>query len=144
MADRVYIRHTPADSLLFDAKFGENGSCAIDQTPCKEFNIDPLTGRPISDLTAILRAKDDQAEAIIKGMQEYKADFLPDDISDEVALKYYQPRLCQMPSELAELREYQTRKAVEELKEQKRKEELEALRAEVLKSEEEKKEESKS
>lgn len=140
MADRIYVKHVPDSSLVTFADYGEKGTCAIDQTPAKEFNIDPLTGRPISDITSILRSKDADAERIIKGLTEYKAEFLPADISNEEALKFYQPRLCQLPSELAELNEVYTKKQLDEMSEKKRLEELEKLRADFDKSEDESKE----
>lgn len=131
MADRIFVKHVPDDSLISNKKFGDKGTCAIDQSPSKSFNIDPSTGRPVSDLTALLRASDKDAERIIKEAQQYKADFLPSDISNEDALKFYQPRLCQLPSELAELNEYQTKMQLEELKEKQKEEEFEKLRKEI-------------
>lgn len=144
MADRIYKLHRPNDSILMDAKFGEIGTCPIDQAPSKDFNIDPLTGRPMSDLTALLKAKDGEAERIIKEMQQYKADYLPADISNEDALKYYQPRLCQMPSELAELQQYQVEQQLKAEQEKQREKELESLKAEIIDSDKKKDEETKS
>lgn len=85
--------------------YGDLDSVPVDQASCQSFNFDPATGLPMSDVTAILRADALQARVKLAELQEFKAEFLPAETTDEDALKYYQPRLAQMPSELAELAE---------------------------------------
>ena len=81
--------------------FGDNDSCPICQNPAQDFNIDASTGRPMEDITSLIRASDDlEARRIVNAMPEFKSDNLPDDMSDSDALKFMKPSLCQLPSEL--------------------------------------------
>lgn len=112
--DRISKNTFMHRTLLYSAKYGEPGSTPIDQQPVASFNVDPCTGRPISDMTAILRAQGLEKSRLLADLDEYKATFLPDDISDDEALKYYQPRLCQLPSELAEYTEQVTHQRMTE------------------------------
>lgn len=89
-------------SILEEINFGELGSCAVDQSPCLPFNIDPETGNPMSTIDVILKAQGLEQRRALESLQEYKGTFLPDGISDIDALRYAVPRLCQLPSELAE------------------------------------------
>lgn len=85
--------------------FGDKGSCPIDQQPAASFNIDPATGRPSDLMTSVMRAQGLERDKLLAGLQEYKSEFLPADMSDADAIKFAQPRLCQLPSELAEFQE---------------------------------------
>ena len=81
--------------------FGDNDSCPICQNPAQDFNIDAATGRPMEDITSLIRASDDlEARRIVNAMPEFKSDNLPDDMSDADAIKFMKPSLCQLPSEL--------------------------------------------
>lgn len=125
---RSFVPHPSVTKII---KFGEYGSVPIDQQPAKRFNIDPSTGRPIDDLTAILRAQNMQEQsALMERLTEYKAEFLPADMSDEDALMYMSPRLCQLPSELAEHAESVTRARLHKQE----KERLAKLKEEFLKT----------
>lgn len=106
----------PAESLSYSPVYGKGDTCPIDQQPVAKFNIDPATGRPMSDLTAVLRSQGLDRERLLANLEEFRSEFLPDDISDSDALKYQNPRLCQMPSELAEYSEFVTQKRLEEKK----------------------------
>ena len=87
-------------------KFGDADSCPISQTPAQEFNIDAATGRPMEDITALIRASDDlEARRIANAMPDFKSDSLPDDMSDSDAIKFMKPLLCQLPSELKRFHE---------------------------------------
>lgn len=92
-------------TMIIPVKYGTLDSVPIDQQACKGFNIDPLTGRPVYDMTAIIRSQGLEQQRLLADLSEFKAQFLPDDISDADALKYLKPRLCQLPSEMAEYQE---------------------------------------
>lgn len=86
--------------------FGDYDSCPICQNPAQDFNIDAATGRPMEDITSLIRASDDlEARRIVNAMPEFKSDSLPDDISDSDAIKFMKPSLCQLPSELKRFHE---------------------------------------
>lgn len=105
-------------SLCISSKYGDGDTCPIDQSPSQKFNIDPLTGRPIDDLTALLKAKPLDRERILANMEAFREDFsIPptDNVADLAkALVYSQPRLAQLPSELAELAEFVASRKLEE------------------------------
>lgn len=87
-------------------RFGEKGSVPIDQTPSQSFNIDPNTGRPMSDIQKLVKMQNvAEQQAAFAGLSEFKSNFLPSDIKDEDALKFMCPRLSQLPSELLSFRE---------------------------------------
>lgn len=106
--------------LVTSFDYGHGDTVPIDQTPAKSFNIDPKTGRPMSDLTALLKAQPLDRERLLANMEEFRADYAlkPDATPSDVAesLKYALPRLAQMPSELAEYAEFVTSKRLEEAK----------------------------
>lgn len=86
--------------------YGDIDSCPISQTPAQDFNIDASTGRPMEDITSLIRASDDlEARRIVNAMPEFKSDNLPDDVSDADAIKFMKPSLCQLPSELKRFHE---------------------------------------
>lgn len=86
--------------------FGDNDSCPICQNPAQDFNLDAATGRPMEDITSLIRASDDlEARRIVNAMPEFKSDNLPDDMSDSDAIKFMKPSLCQLPSELKRFHE---------------------------------------
>lgn len=86
--------------------FGDPDSCPISQNPAQDFNIDSATGRPMEDITSLIRASDDlEARRIVNAMPEFKSDNLPDDMSDSDAIKFMKPCLCQLPSELKRFHE---------------------------------------
>lgn len=106
-------------SLSERVAYGDQDSVPVEQSSCKDFNFDKSTGFPMSDMTAILRADAMAARVKLSELQEFKAEFLPAETTDEDALKYYQPRLAQMPSELAELSEDIARQRWEDYKKDK-------------------------
>ena len=118
-----YVRH-----VVFTApKFGDKGSLPLDQTPSKDFNVDPCTGRPMSDIQRLCKMQSDfEMQAAFSQLIEFKSKFLPEGISDSDALKFSCPRLYQLPSELLAYREnlakYQIAQA--QLAEQKKAKEL--------------------
>ncbi len=86
--------------------FGDSDSCPICQNPAQDFNIDAATGRPMEDITSLIRASDDlEARRIANAMPEFKSDNLPDDMTDADAIKFMKPSLCQLPSELKRFHE---------------------------------------
>lgn len=125
--DRINKSFRFHGSLTEVVKYGEKDSVPIDQLPKERFNIDPMTGRPMSDITAILRAKGSEQQNLLANLEEFKADYLPEGISDEDALKYYKPRLCQLPSELAEYSDHVISERLEEAKKKAKLEEEERL-----------------
>lgn len=142
--DRINKNFCFHDSLLEVVKYGEKDSVPIDQQPAQSFNIDPMTGRPMSDITAILRAKGSEQNNLLSNLEEFKADYLPEGISDADALKYYKPRLCQLPSELAEYSEKVTSERLEEAKKAKELAEQEELFKKLEEEAKKKEEEPKS
>lgn len=112
--DRVVnFNFVPHPSISDEVVFGTKDSCPIDQSPVQSFNIDPDTGNPMSTIDVILKAQGLEQRKALEMLTEYKSSFLPDNISNEQALKYAVPRLCQMPSELAEWQESITQKELE-------------------------------
>lgn len=103
-------------------KFGEKGSVPIDQTPSQLFNIDPNTGRPMSDIQKLVKMQNvAEQQAAFAGLSEFKSNFLPSDIKDEDALKFMCPRLSQLPSELLSFKEGLVKAKLAEQAEQQRK-----------------------
>ena len=98
------------------AEYGKDDSCPIDQSPVEQFNIDPSTGRPMSDITKLVRAQSQyEKQQILKQLDERPlSDVMTlEQIRNE--LKYGKPRLAQLPSELADYAEY-AYKAVQDTK----------------------------
>lgn len=95
-------------------QFGLGDSCAIDQRPVADYNINPDTGNPYSVIDLLLKSDKLEQQRILAELQEYKSSFLPPDMPDVDAVKYMTPRLCQMPSELAEFESFVVSKQLEE------------------------------
>lgn len=101
--------------LYYDVvPYGEGDTIPVDQQSLQVFNWDERTGMPMYDITALIRSDKLAQRDILARLNEFKADFLPEDISDEDALRYFQPSLCQMPSELAEYTERVLRGRIED------------------------------
>lgn len=135
--DRVYLKRGFSRTFR-PVEYGSYKSCPIDQQAVRSFNIDPVTGRPVSDMSAILNSKGLEQQRLLADLQEFKADYLPADVSDEDALKFMLPRLSQLPSELADFQEQVTKARLEEEKVKQREKELEEYRK-SLESDEKKK-----
>lgn len=96
-----YLHHICVTKVLF----GDFGSCPIDQTPAQDFNINPHTGRPMSDIQRLVHIQNDlQLASEFAQLHEFKPKFIDKEMSDVDALKFAVPRLCQLPSELIEHR----------------------------------------
>ena len=96
-----YLHHTLETRLAF----GDVGSCPIDQTPAQSFNLDPHTGRPMSDIQRLVHIQNDlQLASEFAQLQEFKPKFIDKEMTDVDALKFAVPRLCQLSSELVEHR----------------------------------------
>lgn len=132
--DRISKNVVFHSTCIGRVKYGSSDSVPIDQQPSAKFNFDPASGRPISDISAIIRAQGLDKQRLLADLTEFKADFLPADVSDVDALKYAIPRLCQLPSELAEFQEELTRQQLEEDKRKRSDEEVKKLRDAFLKS----------
>ena len=111
--DRISVKSRLSRTRL--VPFGKGDTCAIDQTPAQSFNVDPATGRPMEEITKVMHMQTaaEQQNAFMN-LAVFKGDFLPDDVSAKTALKYMKPRLCQLPSELAEWQECLTSSLLEE------------------------------
>lgn len=115
--DRLIKYNSPSVSVVVPVEYGKGDSVPIDQQSSKDFNVDPLTGRPINDITVVLRSQDKfEQQRILANLEQFKADYLPSDLSNEDALKYSVPRYAQLPSELAELSEKFSKQQVDEFK----------------------------
>lgn len=98
------------------ASYGQKGSLPIDQTPAKDFNVNPDTGRPMSDIQKLVKMQDAvEMQAAFANLPELKAQFLPEGTTDEDAIRFTHPKLAQMPSEMAHWKQaigkYQVQKA---------------------------------
>ena len=68
----------PALSLIEPIEYGKKDSVPLDQSSVQDFNIDPVTGRPLYDLTAILRAQNKaEQQKILESLTKFESDFLP-------------------------------------------------------------------
>lgn len=141
--DRIRKNMVPHPSISTTFKYGDKGTCPIDQQGVQRFNIDPTTGRPILDLTVVLRSQGLEQQKMLAELGEFKATYLPEDISNEDALKYYKPRLCQLPSELAEYNEMLTKQALDEQAKKKSAEEQRLLFEQLEEEEKQRLEEQK-
>lgn len=96
-------RYNLASFAVDRVKFGDKGSVPINQGPSKDFNIDPHTGRPMQQITALLHAQSAAEQmALFSGLEEFKSNYLPDDISNEDAIRFMMPRYCQLPHQISE------------------------------------------
>lgn len=132
--DRISKNVSFHPSVMISNKYGVGDSVPIDQQAAKEFNYDLASGRPLSDITAVIRAQGLDKQRLLADMTEFKAEFLPDDISDADVLKYAVPRLTQLPSELAEYQAALTKARLEEEISKKEQEDLNKLREAFLKT----------
>lgn len=116
-----------AVALVYSSvEYGKGDSCPIDQSPIESFNIDPATGRAMSDITRLMRAQSElEKNNILKSLKERKGF---EGFNDLEALKndikYFRPYLAQLPSELADYTESVFKQQMEErskLKEDERK-----------------------
>lgn len=95
--NQSFIRH----SIATRKRYGAKGSFAIDQTPSLPFNIDPDTGRPMSDIQKLVKIQDAvNQQALFSQLKEFKGKYLPADMTDEDALVFIKSRHCQTKSEL--------------------------------------------
>lgn len=84
-------------------KFGEKGSVAIDQLPASQANINPRTGFAYTDIQKIMIQNDvSERRRMLDNLQQFKADFLSADVSDEKAIEMCTPASMQLPSQFAE------------------------------------------
>lgn len=119
-----------ADVYFSRPSFGSPGSVPIDQTPSQDFNVNPHTGRPMSDIQRLVHIQNDlQLAAEFAQLQEFKPKFLPKDMTDEDAIKFAVPRLSQLPSELIAHRVKLAKMQFDKVQAQK-KQELEKVRLE--------------
>lgn len=105
MFKKVFSSAIPVIYMM--AEYGKGDSCPIDQSPVEDFNIDPSTGRPMSDITKLVRAQSQyEKDQILKHLDERPiGDFMTlEQVKNE--LKYGKPRLAQLPSELADYAEF--------------------------------------
>ena len=102
-------------SVYCGADFGKMDSCPIDQSPCEDFNIDPATGRPMSDITKLVRAQSQyEKEQLLKHIVERPMSEVLTAEQIKQELKFGKPRLAQLPSELADFAEYAQQKLFDE------------------------------
>lgn len=125
-----YLHHIISTKV----RYGDKGSCPIDQTPAKDFNVDPHTGRPMSDIQRLVHIQNDlQLASEFAQLQEFKPKYIDKEMSDADALKYAIPRMCQLPSELLDFR---VKQAKELLDKQNAKNELERQKKIVARQQE--------
>lgn len=119
-------------SLYASVEYGTMDSCPIDQSPIEDFNIDPETGRPESDITKILRAQTKfEQEKLYKELVERPVPVEEmTDMQIRHEIMYGRPFLAQSPSELADYAEQMQQKAIDDA-EKARQKELDAMRREV-------------
>lgn len=119
--DRIrFNTFQPHVSMVKPVVYGKGDSVPIDQQSAQVFNIDPATGRPICDLTLIMRANNKfEQEKILANLPEFEKTYLPDDVSDEQAIEFACPRLTQLPSEKVDFQTNLMRQRIEREKAQK-------------------------
>lgn len=127
MYKRIHSNSSLASFMVAsNPSYGEQDTVPIDQTPSKNFNIDPSTGRPMSQITSLLRAQSAvEMQAGFAALNEFKSNFIGKDISNEDALKYAMPSRFQLASEIAEFQEFVDRKELELISEEKRLKQIE-------------------
>lgn len=82
--------------------FGEDGSVAVDQSPCGRANINPRTGFAYSDLQKVMLQQDlNERRRLLDNLPSFRAEFLDEKMSDEDAIRFMQPSNMQLPSEFA-------------------------------------------
>ena len=109
----------PHMSMVKPIVYGKGDSVPIDQQSAQVFNIDPATGRPICDLTLIMRANNKfEQEKILANLPEFEKTYLPDDVMDEQAIEFACPRLSQLPSEKVDFQTNLMRQRIEREKAQ--------------------------
>lgn len=116
---KIYNRSALSRIAHNRVRFGKKGSIAIDQTSSMHFNIDPSTGRPMTEIERLVRIQDSVAQqALFSQLSEFKSQFLPVDCTDEAALMFMKSRHVQTKSELLaykdNLAKYQLNKAMQE------------------------------
>lgn len=105
-----YLHHIISTKV----RYGDKGSCPIDQTPAQDFNVDPHTGRPMSDIQRLVHIQNDlQLASEFAQLQEFKPKYIDKEMSDADALKYAIPRMCQLPSELLDFRVKQAKELLD-------------------------------
>lgn len=97
-------------------KYGARGSFPIDQTSSMPFNIDPDSGRPMSDIQKLVKIQNDvNMMALFSHLPELKSSYLDENMTDEDAVKFLKSRYCQTKSELTnwktKLAEYQVKES---------------------------------
>lgn len=105
MYKKIFQSAIPVIYLM--AEYGKDDSCPVDQSPVEDFNIDPSTGRPMSDITKLVRAQSQyEKENILKRLNERPLEDVMTLEQIKTELKYGKPRLAQLPSELADYAEF--------------------------------------
>lgn len=93
-------------NIASSPKYGVKGSFPIDQTPSMSFNINPDTGRPMSDVQRLVKIQDQvNQQALFASLKDYKSSYLPSDMSDEDALTFIKSRYCQTRSQILDYKE---------------------------------------
>lgn len=103
---KIFNKNSVKRARIIAVQFGKHGSIAIDQTPSMKFNIDPSTGRPMTEIERLVRIQDSVAQqALFSQLREFKSQFLPADMTDEQAIMFQKSRHCQTKSELLAYRD---------------------------------------
>lgn len=107
MFTKVFITKSQIAPVYASVKYGDDDSCPIDQSPAEKFNIDVTSGRPMSDITRLMRCQSElEKNNIFKSLQERKGlEGFTDIKKLEHDIKYHRPWLAQLPSELLEYTE---------------------------------------
>lgn len=103
--DKNNFKHSLSanERMMSAIVFGDKRSVAIDQTPSGDANVNPRTGFAYSDFQKVMLQQDlSERRRIMDNLPSFKADFLSDDVPDEVAIRMMQPSNMQLPSEMTE------------------------------------------
>lgn len=115
MDKRIFNNTRHLNSFVLNrVPYGKKGSFPIDQTPAKPFNIDPDTGRVMTDIQRLIKMQDAVAQqAFFAQLPEFKSNFLPSDMSDEEAVGFIKSRHLQTKSEILDYKEGLAKRALE-------------------------------
>lgn len=133
----MFVRKNfPIGTLYTDVyikpKYGEKDTSPIDQSPVLDFNINPDTGRLMSDMTKLLHAQSQfEHDKLLKELTFRKVDLTEmTDAQINDTIKYARPYLSQLPSEMADHAEYLQQERFR-LREEKRKAALDNVTREL-------------
>lgn len=112
--DRISRSVSFHGTVVMPVNYGSRLCVPIDQQMAQSFNVDPSTGRPVDDITALVRSQGLEQRRILDNLNPMESSYLAEDVTDEQAISECVGRYCQLPSEYAEYTEQVVRKKIED------------------------------